>query len=183
MKILVDADSCPVKDIIVEAAKCSHLPVVMFIDTCHVLDDGYSKVIIVDKGMDSVDIALINGAGKGDIVVTGDYGVAALALARGAYPLTPMGRILDAESIDSCLFERHMSRKVRRGGGRTGGPRARTREDDMSFKKALLSLCASASPAFRPGHKDGPEQGKDGPEQGKDGPEQGPGGPGAGDSQ
>ena len=82
MKILVDADACPVKEIIVRQAKKRGIPVVMLLDTSHILNDGYSKVITVDKGRDSVDIRLANLLEAGDIVVTQDFGVAALALGK-----------------------------------------------------------------------------------------------------
>lgn len=70
MKILVDADACPVKEIIVRQAKKRRIPVVMLLDTSHILNDGYSTVITVDKGRDSVDIRLANLLEAGDIVVT-----------------------------------------------------------------------------------------------------------------
>jgi len=76
MNILVDADACPVKEIIVRLAKKQKVPVIMLTDTSHLLDDGYSKVITVDKGRDSADIRLVNLAGSGDIVVAQDFGVA-----------------------------------------------------------------------------------------------------------
>jgi len=59
MQILVDADACPVKHIIVRLAKQHKISVTMLIDTSHVLDDGYSTVITVDKEADSVDFALM----------------------------------------------------------------------------------------------------------------------------
>ncbi|MCG8401890.1 MAG: DUF188 domain-containing protein, partial [Firmicutes bacterium] len=80
MRILVDADACPVKEIILKIAKQNNIPVIMAVDTSHEIHDDYSKVITVDKARDSVDIALINLIKPGDLVVTQDYGVAAMAL-------------------------------------------------------------------------------------------------------
>ena len=142
MRILVDADACPVKQIVVRVAKEKSLQVVMFIDTSHILDDGYSEVIIVDKQRDSVDLALANRAGAGDVVVTQDFGLAAMALAKGAKALNQNGMIYSNENMDRLLFERHLSQKVRRSGGRTSGPRKRTREDDDSFEAAFRRLLA-----------------------------------------
>jgi uncharacterized protein YaiI (UPF0178 family) len=141
MRILVDADSCPVKEIIVAVAQKYAIPVTMFIDTAHFIDDGYSQVVVVDQGRDSVDFALVNMAGNDDIIVTGDYGVAAMGLAKGAVPLTPHGHILHAGNIDGRLFERYLSGKIRRGGGRTPNPRARRKEDNQQFEQALTRLC------------------------------------------
>ena len=141
MKILVDADACPVKNIITKIAKEYKLRVLMFIDTSHFLDDGYSDVIMVDKGRDSVDIALINKVEKGDIVVTQDYGVAAMALSKQAYSINQNGLIYTKDNIDKLLFERHLSQKIRRAGGRTSNPRKRTKEDDEKFERAFRNLC------------------------------------------
>lgn len=140
MKILVDADACPVKAIIVREAKKRNIPVTMFIDTSHELHDGYSEVITVDKARDSADFALIKRLEPGNIVVTQDYGVAAMALAKKGIPLNQNGLIYNSDNIGALLEERHISAKIRRGGGRTGGFSKRTKEDDKRFEKALLSL-------------------------------------------
>lgn len=140
MQILVDADACPVKGIIVKIAKQYKLPVTMLIDTSHELNDGYSTVITVDKARDSVDIALINLAKAGDIVVTQDFGVAAMALGRKAKAVNQNGLIYTDNNIDKLLFERHLGQKVRRAGGRTTNAKKRTKEDDENFEKIFRSL-------------------------------------------
>ncbi len=140
MRILVDADACPVKGIIVKVAKELGLSVVMFIDTSHVINDGYSEVVTVDKSRDSVDIALINRTAKGDVVVTQDYGVAAMAIPKGARAISQNGLVYTDANIDRLLFERHLGQKVRRSGGRTTGPGKRTKEDDIKFEAAFRSL-------------------------------------------
>ncbi|NLL07269.1 MAG: YaiI/YqxD family protein [Clostridiaceae bacterium] len=143
MKILVDADACPVKKIIVNIAKEKNIHVVMLIDTSHDIDDGYSEVIIVDKARDSVDFALVNKVDKGDIVVTQDYGVAAMALAKGAKAINQNGLIYSNENMDKLLFERHLSQKVRRSGSRVSGPAKRTKDNDEKFEKAFKYLLSS----------------------------------------
>ena len=140
MRILVDADACPVKSIIIKVAKEYKIPVTMFIDTSHIINDGYSEVVTVDKSRDSADIALINRISGSDIVVTQDYGVAAMALPKGATAINQNGLIYSNENIDKLLFERHLAQKVRRSGGRTSGPRKRSKEDDMKFEAAFRSL-------------------------------------------
>lgn len=140
MQILVDADACPVKEIIVRTAKGFGLPVTMFIDTAHELDDGYSKVITVDQDRDSVDFALMKVLTKEDLVVTQDFGLAALVLGKGAQALNQNGMVYTNENIDKLLFERYLGQKVRRGGGRTANPRKRTAEDNQRFEAALLRL-------------------------------------------
>ncbi|RCX20962.1 hypothetical protein DFR58_101165 [Anaerobacterium chartisolvens] len=137
MRILVDADACPVKHIIVRLAKKRKVQVAMFIDTSHEINDGYSEVIVVDKQRDSADIALINMANMHDIIVTQDYGLAAMVLGKGARAINQNGMIYSSGNMDRLLFERHLSQKVRRGGGRTTGPKKRTKADDERFEAVL----------------------------------------------
>ncbi len=144
MRILVDADACPVKDIIIKCAKQYKIPVTMLIDTSHELNDGYSTVVVVDKARDSVDIALINIAKEGDIVVTQDYGVAAMALGKKSKAINQNGLIYSNDNIDRLLFERHLGQKVRRAGGRTANAGKRTRTDDESFERVFRAMINEA---------------------------------------
>jgi len=139
-RILVDADACPVKEIILRLAKRRGIPVTMVIDTSHELNDGYSTIITVDKGSDSTDYAIVNMAGCRDIVVTQDYGLAAMVLAKGASALDQNGMVYTGENIDNLLERRYIGQKIRRGGGRTKGPKKRTREDDAKFETALAEM-------------------------------------------
>jgi uncharacterized protein len=140
MNILVDADACPVKQIIIKIAKKYGFNVTMFIDTSHEINDGYSEVITVDKARDSADIALANRVQEGDIVVTQDFGVAAMALPKKAIVLNQNGMIYTEQNIDKLLFERFIGQKVRRAGQRTQGPRKRTKVDDERFELALNNI-------------------------------------------
>ena len=136
-RILVDADACPVKNIILRLAKRRNIPVTMVIDTSHELDDGYSTVITVDKGSDSADYAITGMAARNDVVVTQDYGLAAMVLAKGASALDQNGMVYTDENIDNLLERRYVGQKIRRSGGRTKGPKKRTREDDERFETTL----------------------------------------------
>ena len=140
MKILVDADACPVKEIIVKVAREYDITVTMFIDTSHELFDGYSKIITVDKGPDSVDFALVNILKRDDIVVTQDYGLAAMCIGKGAKALNQNGLVYSDFNMDKLLFERHLGQKVRRGGGRSAPIRRRAREDDENFEVAFRNI-------------------------------------------
>ncbi len=143
MQILVDADACPVKHIIVRLAKQHNIPVIMLIDTSHELNDGYSTVITVDKQADSVDYALMGLLTREDIVVTQDFGLAAMAIGKGAKAINQNGLIFTGENIDQLLMERHIGQKIRRGGGRTKGPAKRTKDDDARFEVAFERLLRS----------------------------------------
>jgi uncharacterized protein YaiI (UPF0178 family) len=140
MRILVDADACPVKGIIVSLAKPRGIPVVMFTDTAHELDDGYSIVVTVGCRPDGADYALLNDLAPGDIAVTQDFGLAAMVLGKGARAINQNGLIYTADNIDSLLLERHIGQKARRAGTRTKGPHRRTREDDERFRRNFLRM-------------------------------------------
>ncbi len=145
MKILVDADACPVKEIIEEIAKNLGIPVIMLIDTSHILASDYSEIILVSKAPDAVDFALINRTVKGDIVVTQDYGVAAMALGKGAYAIHPKGKIYTDNNIDVMLMERDIARKCRRSGERIKNHTTkRTTADDERFATIFKNLCNKA---------------------------------------
>lgn len=148
MKILVDADACPVKDIIIRIAGVNGIKVVMFIDTSHILSYETAEIVTVDKARDSVDIALTNRTAKGDIVVTQDYGVAAMSLAKGAYAINQNGLIYNEGNMDQLLFERHMSGKLRRSGKKASGMKKRTKENDENFEKAFKALIETARPTI-----------------------------------
>jgi len=140
MQILVDADACPVKQIIVRLAKQRGIPVTMLIDTSHKLSDGYSTIITVDKQADSVDFTLMGLLTRDDIVVTQDFGLAAMVLGKGARAVNQNGLVFTNENMDKLLMERHIGAKVRRGGGRTKGPAKRTKEDNDSFEAVFVKL-------------------------------------------
>ena len=140
MTILVDADACPVKAIVVRLARERGIPVVLVGDTSHRLDDGYSRVVTVDRGRDSADIKLIGLAARGDLVITQDYGVAAMALGKGADALRQDGLRYSDQNLDQLLWERHLGAKLRRGGGHLKGPKKRTAEDDARFENALRQI-------------------------------------------
>lgn len=112
----------------------------MFVDTSHILKSNYSTVITVEKGVDSVDIALANKLKKGDIVVTQDYGVAAMALGKGAGVINQNGLIFTNDNIDMLLFERHIGQKMRRSGKKSGSIKKRTDADDEKFREQFISL-------------------------------------------
>ena len=147
MKVYVDADACPVTRIAERVAKERGIPVVLLCDTNHVLSSDYSEIRVIGAGADAVDIALINLCQRGDIVVTQDYGVAALALGKGAKAIHQRGRWYTDENIDGLLMERHMAKVARRSAKHhLKGPAKRTEEDDRRFEdsfRRLIEACES----------------------------------------
>ena len=142
MRIMVDADACPVKEIIIKQAKLFKLEVHMFLDNSHVYNDGYSKVYILDKGADSVDYFLINKTKPGDIVITQDYGVATMALSKKSYPMNQNGLIYDDDNILSLLTQRATNQKLRKH-KKMKGPKKRTHENNKKFEENLVYLINS----------------------------------------
>lgn len=142
MKIFVDADACPVVQIVEVVAKKYSIPVTLLCDTNHVLTSDYSEVVIVGAGADAVDYKLISLCQKGDIVVSQDYGVAAMALGKGAYAIHQSGKWYTNDNIDQMLMERHLNKKARRGSHKNHikGPRKRTVEDDERFAQSFEKL-------------------------------------------
>lgn len=142
MRILVDADACPVVSVVERTAKKYGIPVILLCDTNHVLRSDYSEVKVVGAGADAVDFALVGLCQKGDLVVTQDYGVAAMILGAGAYGIHQSGKWYTDENIDRMLMERHLSKKARRSKSRhhLKGPAKRTPEDDIRFAESLERL-------------------------------------------
>ena len=141
MKIYIDADACPVTRITERVAKEHGIPVVLLCDTNHVLSSDYGEIRVIGAGADAVDIALINLCQRGDIVVTQDYGVAALALGKGAKAIHQSGRWYMDENIDSLLMECHIAKVARKSAKHhLKGPAKRTDEDDRRFEESFRKL-------------------------------------------
>ena len=142
MHIYVDADACPVIGIVERIAKSHNIAVTLLCDTNHYLTSDYSEVVYVGAGADAVDFKLISLCKMGDLVVTQDYGVAAMALSKGAYAIHQSGKWYTNENIDQMLMERHLNKKARRASGKNHlkGPRKRTSEDDEHFRESFEKM-------------------------------------------
>ena len=128
MDIYVDADACPVVRIVETVAQKHGIPVTLLCDTNHVLNSDYSQIEVVGAGADAVDYKLISMCRAGDIVVSQDYGVAAMALGKGAYAIHQSGKWYTDENIDQMLMERHL----------------RTEEDDARFAQSFEKMIMKA---------------------------------------
>ena len=94
-----------------------------------------------------MDFALINLCKAGDIVVTQDYGVAAMALSKGAYGIHQSGKWYTNDNIDQLLMERHIAKEARRAKTKNhlSGPSKRTKDDDRHFEESFCKLITYAS--------------------------------------
>lgn len=141
MKILIDGDGCPVIDLTIKIAKKFNIDVIIMCDTSHVFNKDGAKTMVFSKGADSVDFALINIVQTEDIVITQDYGLAAMAINKASYVINQNGLIYTDDNIDMLLYNRHISKKIRKNGGRTKGPKKRSKENDIDFEKTLIEIC------------------------------------------
>lgn len=139
-RILIDADGCPVVDETIKIAKRFSLECLILCDTSHRIAREGARTMVFSKGADSVDFALVNLAHSGDVVVTQDYGLAAMCLARNALVLDQDGMEYTAKNIDALLLSRYTAKKIRNAGGRLKGPAKRTAAQDRAFSEALTQL-------------------------------------------
>ena len=146
MKVIIDADACPVKDIVIKETKDENIEVVLVSSLSHFSSrelDSHVRAIYVDAGPDAADYKIVQLAEAGDVIVTQDYGLASLLLPKGCTVLHHTGFEYNKMNMDHLLETRHMSSAIRRGGGRTKGPKALTQEDKNSFLKAFQEVLAS----------------------------------------
>ena len=146
MELFIDADGCPVTDIAIRLANQFDIPCTLLCDTAHQMERRGAKTITVSKGADSVDYALVNLVHRGDLVVTQDYGLAAMCLSRGAVPVHQDGMVYTEDNIDGLLFFRAAAKKIRNAGGRLKGPSKRTKAQDRAFAETLTRLLQEAAP-------------------------------------
>lgn len=141
LRVVVDGDACPVKSEIARTVRECGATALLVSSHAHVLVAEPSvEVVTVDASDQAADLYIANVLRKSDILVTGDYGLAALGLARGSAVLTPRGKEIRESDIEGLLEQRHFSARMRRGGMRTKGPRAFTDEDRDRFQQKLTTL-------------------------------------------
>ncbi|WP_338452309.1 YaiI/YqxD family protein [Niallia oryzisoli] len=143
MKIYVDADACPVKDIIISEGTKAHIPVILVTSFSHFSTTEQPsgvETIYVDSGADAADYRIMKLAEKGNLIITQDYGLASLGLAKGCTVLHHKGFIYTNENIDQLLQTRYLSAMARKGGKRTKGPKPFTSEDREKFRELFKEV-------------------------------------------
>ena len=140
MKVLIDADGCPVVNMAVALCARYGAECLLLCDTAHELHREGAVTLVFDKGADSVDFALVNRVCPGDAVITQDYGLASMCLARKARVLHQDGWEYTEYNIQALLFQRSESRRYRASGGRIKGSAKRRPEQDTAFEKAMEQL-------------------------------------------
>ena len=142
MQIFVDADACPVVGIVETIAEKYNISNTLLCDTNHILYSDYSEVIVVGAGADAVDYKLISICHKGDVVVSQDYGVAAMALGKGAHAIHQSGKWYTNENIDQMLMQRHITKCAKRASSKNHikGHKKRSNEDNIHFAESFEKL-------------------------------------------
>lgn len=142
MHIYVDADACPVIRIVENIARKYNIETTLICDINHVLTSDYSDVVTVSAGADAVDFKLVNLCTRDDIVVTQDYGVAAMALSKGAYAIHQSGKWYTNDNIDRMLMQRHITKCAKRASSKNhiNGPKKRSNEDNIHFAESFEKL-------------------------------------------
>ena len=140
MKVLIDADACPVTGLAVNLCRKHSVPCILLCDTAHTIYKDGAETLVFDKGSDSVDFALVNRTAPGDIVITQDYGLASMCLGRSVRVLHQDGWEYTLDNISGLMEQRHIAKKHRMSGGRMKGPSKRTKQQDAAFERALQQL-------------------------------------------
>ena len=145
MIVVIDADGCPVVKNTITICKEKSIEVIAVCDTSHRIENEYAKTITVDKGADSADFKIANMVKKEDIVITQDYGLAAMCLSKKAIVINQDGMEYTNENIDALLLARHTAKKIRNAGGRTKNFSKRTQTQTETFEKTLKELLKNSS--------------------------------------
>jgi hypothetical protein len=140
MNIFIDADGCPVVSLSVKIAENHGIDAFIVKNYAHEIESSYATVITVDKSLDSADYYIANHIKPGDIVVTQDYGLAAMVLSRGGKCITQNGLVISDVNIGKLLDSRHMNRIIRKGGGRGSRFKKRSPENDRAFEASLKKM-------------------------------------------
>ena len=140
-RVLVDADACPVRREVERVAARFNAQVVYFANSAQELAEGSRTCVVrVADRRDAADFAMVSHCRAGDVVVTDDMGLAAMALAAGADAVSSRGRRFATDAMPALLEQRHAARKARRAGQRTRGPRPLTAADRRRFTRTLAEI-------------------------------------------
>lgn len=138
MRVLVDADACPVKDEALEIAARFSAALVL-VSNGGMRPSRYpgARIVTVSAGADAADDWIAAEAGAADVVVTADIPLAARALEAGAAVLNPNGRPFTSESIGAALSMRLFNQHLRETGESRGLNAAFTNADRARFRSGL----------------------------------------------
>jgi uncharacterized protein YaiI (UPF0178 family) len=140
LKILVDADACPVKKIIESVAAQHQVKLILVSNPHHRLSSEWGEVMTVDPASQSADITIANLTREYDIVVTQDYGLAAMVLGKKAAAINHSGMVYTIDNIDALLMQRYLNAKARQRKEKIKGPKKRSAADNLGFETNFIKL-------------------------------------------
>ncbi len=137
MKLIIDADGCPVTKIAINIALKYNLKILVVSDTSHFFQFEHSNIsyIIADKGIDSSDFLILNKANQNDVIITQDYALASMCLSKKCFVINQNGYLYTNENIDELLLRRHIGKKLRKAGKNDFKIKKRTKLQDEIFTK------------------------------------------------
>ncbi len=140
MTLWIDADACPraVKELVFRAALRTKVPAVLVANSAmFVPRSGAVRLIVVEKGLDVADQAIVEQSTVGDIVVTADIPLAAQLVDAGRVVIHPRGQVYTADNVKEALATRDLMQELRDAGLETGGPPPMKATDTAQFANAL----------------------------------------------
>ena len=140
MKVFIDGDGCPVIRETVNICAKENVECIIICDTSHEIYYDEAQTVVVEKGADSADFKIVNLVSSGDLVITQDYALAAMCLSRKCRVLNQDGMEYTDSNIDSLLFSRYTSKKIRMEGGRLKGPKKRDAIQTENYIKKLIQI-------------------------------------------
>ena len=146
MKIIIDGDACPVIDAVESIAKKYDIPVVIVKNYAHVIHSDYSEVISVDVRSENVDFKIVNMTEQGDVVVTQDYGLCAMVIAKEAIGINQYGKVINDFNIDLHLNRRDLNKHIRKKHKKYTKFKKRKKEDNQIFKESFEDLIKTKTP-------------------------------------
>ncbi|MGJ7921402.1 YaiI/YqxD family protein [Neobacillus sp. LXY-4] len=142
--LFVDADSCPVKQEIIQIANKFLFEVIFVASYSHVSNHtAEERWVYVENEKEAADLFILNHVNKRDIVVTQDIGLASTLLPKEVFVLSPRGSIYNEEDIVTALDMRYLSAKARRQGNFGKGPKPFSKEDRQRFINQLTLLLSN----------------------------------------
>jgi uncharacterized protein YaiI (UPF0178 family) len=123
VRILVDADACPVKEQIYRVAARYAVPVLVVANApMRMPEQSEVSFVHVPGGLDAVDDWIAEMATAGDIVTTADIPLAGRVVERGAVCIDFRGKEFTADALGGMLASREVASYLRGFGAYGGGP-------------------------------------------------------------
>ncbi len=139
MKVLIDADACPVWRIAVKICRENEVDYILVCDSSHYFKEEFN-VVYVDGGSDAADYKIVELTKEGDIVITQDYGLATMVLSKSAHAINQNGMVYNDQNIMGLLESRAFSAKLRKHKTHLKGPKKRNENQNDSFRVSFENL-------------------------------------------